>query len=190
MASKAALTYIFGASFTSLPTQSLADRRDILLYRPSCKQKHTPMADSSQTKPARSVAAHAGLNLLNEKTGFIPPRRVRESGLCSLWDNFPQMYFLICHFMESFELEGTCKGHPDQTFAMTRDTYSAQRPIQPDCECLQGRDIHHLSGYPVPVPPPLLYNVSSLYPVQISGLKPFPLVLSQQTLLKSLSPSF
>lgn len=147
MASKAALTYIFGASFTSLPTQSLADRRDILLYRPSCKQKHTPMADSSQTKPARSVAAHAGLNLLNEKIGFIPPRRVRESGLCSLWDNFPQMYFLICHFMLSFELEGTCKGHPDQTLAMTRDTYSAQRPIQPDCECLQGQDIHHLSGW-------------------------------------------
>lgn len=88
MARKAALTCIFGASFTSLPSHSLTDHRDTLLYRPYRKQKRTPTDDSSQTKTARSTAAHAGLNL-PEKFWFIPPRSIEESGLCSLWDTIP-----------------------------------------------------------------------------------------------------
>jgi len=66
----------------------------------------------------------------------------------------------------------------------------AQNTIQPDLECLHGWDIHHLSGQPVPLfhhpGSILIYNLN----LPFNSLKPLPLVLSQQTLLKSLPPSF
>ena len=51
--------------------------------------------------------------------------------------------------MELFELEGTFKGHLVQL--PCSEWGGAKSPIQPDLECLQGWDIHHLSGQPVPV---------------------------------------
>ena len=63
----------------------------------------------------------------------------------------PQTHRII----ESFELEGTVKGHLVQLLCHEQGhlqlNQSAQSPIQPDLECLQGRGIHHISGQPVPV---------------------------------------
>ena len=41
----------------------------------------------------------------------------------------------------------------------------AQRPIQPDIECLQAWGIYHLSGQPVPVSHHPYHKKTSLYPV-------------------------
>ena len=64
--------------------------------------------------------------------------------------------------------------------------------MQPDFECLQGHGIHHFSWQPVPVPHhpyhKTLFLIYSLnFPFLIETIS---LVLSQQTLLKSLSPFF
>ena len=63
----------------------------------------------------------------------------------------------------------------------------AQSSVQPDLACLQGQGIQHLSGQYVSIK-----NCFLLSNVNLPSfvLKPFPLVLSQQVLLKSLSPSF
>mgnify|MGYP001854071540 CR=1 FL=1 len=75
-----------------------------------------------------------------------------------------------------------------------RDTHSSIRcsqPLQPDLGCFQGRD-STTSRQPVPLPHQPCHK--ELFPyIQskslIFSLRSFPLVLSQQTLLKSLSPS-
>ena len=57
---------------------------------------------------------------------------------------------------ESFELEGTLKGHLVQHPCSQQEhlqlDQDAQSPSQPDLECLQGQGIRHISGQPVPVP--------------------------------------
>jgi len=67
----------------------------------------------------------------------------------------------------------------------------AWSPVQPNLECPQGWDIHNLSWQPVPVPPHCknFFLISSTIFSSFS-LKPFLLVLSQHSLLKSLFPSF
>ena len=68
----------------------------------------------------------------------------------------------------------------------------AQSPVQSD-QCLQGWGIHHLSGQPVPVAHypycKVFFLISSLN-LSCFSLKPFPPILSSQTLQKCLSPSF
>jgi len=84
--------------------------------------------------------------------------------------------------IESFELEGIFKDHLVQLLH--------QSPVQPDLEYLWGQSTHHLSGQPAPLPhylrckKPFPY-VQSKSPLFI--LKLFPIVLSQQTPLKSRS---
>ena len=63
----------------------------------------------------------------------------------------PNISFII----ESFELEGSLKGHLvllscNEQRHLQLDQV-VQSPVQPDFEC-QGWGIHHLSGQPVPVP--------------------------------------
>ena len=57
--------------------------------------------------------------------------------------------------IEEFGLEGIFKGHlvqhPGSKQGHVQLDQSAQSPVQPDFECLQGWGIDHLSGQPVPV---------------------------------------
>lgn len=58
--------------------------------------------------------------------------------------------------IESFEVEGTLKGYLVQFLCneqghLQLDPF-AQNLVQPDLKCLQGWDIHHLSGQPLSVP--------------------------------------
>ena len=61
----------------------------------------------------------------------------------------------LIRLIESLELEGTFKGHlvqllcNDQGYSQLDQV--AQVLIQPRLESLQGWDIHHISGQPVPV---------------------------------------
>ena len=99
--------------------------------------------------------------------------------------------------MESLELEGTSKGHlvqhPCSKQGHPQLGQVVQGLIQSDLESCQGLDINHISGQPVPVLHhphwKRVFLISNLN-LPSSSLKPFPLVLSPQTLLKSLSPSF
>ena len=77
---------------------------------------------------------------------------------------------------------------------MNGDTHSSIRcsePLQPDLGCLQGWGIHsplgNLCQCPTTHTVKNILLISNLN-LSFSSLKPFPLVLSQQTLLKSLSP--
>jgi len=98
---------------------------------------------------------------------------------------------------ESCQLEWTFKGHPVQPPCSEQGhpqlDQIAQSPLQPDHECLQGRDIHHLSGQPVPMPHhshcKRFFFISNLS-LPSRSLRPFSLILSPQTLLKSLSLFF
>ena len=95
-----------------------------------------------------------------------------------------------------FELEGFFKGHLaklpcDEQEHLQLDQV-AQSPVQPDLECLQGWEIHHLSGQPVPVPHHsyckkrnffLIFNLN----FSSFSLKPFPLVLSPQAAEESVT---
>ena len=58
--------------------------------------------------------------------------------------------------MESFEMEGTLKGHlvqfPCNEQGHLQLSQVAQNLFQPDLECLQGWGIHLLSGQLVPLP--------------------------------------
>jgi len=64
----------------------------------------------------------------------------------------------------------------------------AQSPTQPDLECLQGQDRQQISGQPVQCFTTLISFFLIFKPKLPSfSLKPFPPVLSQQTLLKSLT---
>jgi len=99
--------------------------------------------------------------------------------------------------IEQFGLEGTFKGHLVQTPCNEQGHLQldqvAWSPVQPGCDCFQGWGIHHLSGQHVPVfhqahcknfLPYISLNLPSF------SFKPLPLVLLQQALLKTLSPSF
>jgi len=69
----------------------------------------------------------------------------------------------------------------------------AQSPIQSDLGCIQGQGTHLHSGQPVPVPyRPYckIFLLTRNLNLPSFNLKPFLLVLSEKTLLKSLSPSF
>ena len=66
----------------------------------------------------------------------------------------------------------------------------AQSLIQPALECIQGQGFHYLSGQPVPVSHHPCFFLITNPNVSFLSLKPLPLVLLPQTLLKSLSPSF
>ena len=88
--------------------------------------------------------------------------------------------------------KGPFKGHLVQLPCSEQDHLQLdqvpQGPIQPFLECLWGQGFHHLFGQPVLV---LQYPYHKNLPCYIlSSLQPFPLVLSQQILLKSLPPSF
>jgi len=101
--------------------------------------------------------------------------------------------------IESFGLEGTFWGHLVHPCCNEQDHLQldqvAQRPIQPDLQCFQGRGIYHLSGQHLPVfqlhckkflPYVLIYRSN----LPFFSLKILSLMLSQPALLKSLSPSF
>lgn len=64
---------------------------------------------------------------------------------------------------ESFQLEGTFKGHLVQLPCTEQGHLQldqvAQSPVYADLECLQGQSSHHLSRQPVPV----LHNISLIY---------------------------
>ena len=65
----------------------------------------------------------------------------------------------------------------------------AQNLVQPALESVWERGFHHVSGQCAQVPCHLFFCISNLNLPSFS-LKPLPLVLSPQTPLKSLSPSF
>ena len=97
---------------------------------------------------------------------------------------------------ESSELEGTFKGHTVQLSCNEQGHAQldqvVQGWIQPHPESLQGQGFYHISGKPVPAFTALtakdFFFIYNLHLLSLS-IKPFPLVLSPQTLLKSLSPS-
>ena len=98
--------------------------------------------------------------------------------------------------VESFKLEGNPKGHVIPLPAANRDTYSSIRcsePLQPDRGCLQGQgsttSLRNLFQHLTTMTVKTFFLISNLNLPSFS-LKPLPLVLSQQTLLKSLSPCF
>jgi len=129
--------------------------------------------------------------VLSSGKGALKPRKEKSnckktSFQCAGW----------C-IVESFELEGTFKGHlvqlPCREQGHLQLDQVAQSPVQPGLECLQGWGTQHLSWQP----PAVLHHHHHKKPVLISSpnvtffsLKLFPVVLSQQTLLKSLSLSF
>ncbi|KAK4811229.1 hypothetical protein QYF61_022126, partial [Mycteria americana] len=86
---------------------------------------------------------------------------------------------ILCWITEWFGLEGTFKGHlvqpPCNEQGHLQLDQAAQNPVQPGLECFQGWGIYHLPGQPVPV-----LNLPSF------SLKPLPLVLSLQALVKIL----
>ena len=98
--------------------------------------------------------------------------------------------------LESYELEGTLEGpsspNPCNEQGHLQLHQVAQSPVQPDLECLQGWSIHCLSGQPVPVPHHSYYNFFLISNLNLfsSSLNLFRLVLSQQTVLKTLSITF
>lgn len=63
-------------------------------------------------------------------------------------------------------------------------------PLQPDLACLHGWGIHTCIGNPCQCLTILTIKAYFLLSNLNLHLKPFPLVLSQQTLLKSLTSSF
>lgn len=66
---------------------------------------------------------------------------------------FNSIEFEFCRIIESFEFKGTSKGHLVHFLCDEKgDLQLDQSPIQPDLDNLQGQDIHHTSGQPVPVP--------------------------------------
>jgi len=70
-----------------------------------------------------------------------------------------QIIYQNLNFIESFELEGTFKGHliqlPCSEEGHLQLGQITQSPVQP--ECLQGEGSHHLSGQTFPsASPPLL----------------------------------
>lgn len=109
--------------------------------------------------------------------------------------------FYVNIIIESFELEGNLEVCLDQLpcseQGLLQLDQGAQHSVQPDLERLQGQDIYYISGPPVPAPHhPIkkkknhnFFLISNLSLPPFS-LKPFPLILSQQSLLKSLFPSF
>ena len=113
-------------------------------------------------------------------------------------DRKPSSSQLQCHnhrTIESFELEGSRKGHLVQPPCSEQghlQLHWGQDPVKPDLGCLQGWGIHHISGQPVPVlhhpycRKHLPYNQSTSPDI----LKPFPLVVLQQNMLKSPFTSF
>ena len=97
--------------------------------------------------------------------------------------------------VESFQLEGTLRGRlaqlPCNEQGHPQLDQGAQSPVWPDLECLQGWGIHHLSGQSerqclTTLTLKIFFLISNLNLPSFS-LKPFHLVLSQQTLLKSLA---
>ena len=100
------------------------------------------------------------------------------------------------HIIEWLGLEGTFEGHLVQPHSNKQGhlqlDQAAQGPVQPHLERFQGGGIYHLSGQPIPVfhhPQCKKFIIASVNLPSFSS-KPLPLVLSQQALLKSLSPSF
>ena len=99
--------------------------------------------------------------------------------------------------IEQFGLEGTFKGHPVQLPCNKQEQIQldqvAWSPVQPELECSQGGASTTSLGSTFQCFTTLLvknfFCISSLDLPSFS-LKPLPLVLSQQALLKSLSPSF
>ena len=91
--------------------------------------------------------------------------------------------------IESFELEGTFKGHPGHEQGHPQ---LCQVLRAPSSLTLSVSKHPPLRAACASASLPLLLKTSSLYPVCISNfiLKPFPLFLSPQILLKRLSPSF
>ena len=91
----------------------------------------------------------------------------------------------------------TLKGHLAQLSCNEQEhpelNQGARSPSTLSLDVSRDRAIHCLSGHPVPVPHTLMvknfFLISNLN-LPSCSLKPFLLVLSQQTLLKSLSPSF
>ena len=59
----------------------------------------------------------------------------------------------FCRIIESFEFEGTFKGHLVHFLCDEKGHVQLdQSPVQPDLDSLQGQDTHHTSGQPVAVP--------------------------------------
>jgi len=58
--------------------------------------------------------------------------------------------------LDSFELEGTLKGHLFQlhcnVWGNLQQEQAVQSLAQPDLQCLQGLGICHISGHPLPLP--------------------------------------
>ena len=120
-----------------------------------------------------------------------------EDSLQKMKEEDLELTFINCStVIESSELEETFKvllvQPPCREQGHLQLDQVAQTPIQLDLGCLQGHGIHHLSGHSSSASSLLLKNsfiISSLNLPSFS-LKSFPLVLSQQTPLKSLCPSF
>jgi len=121
--------------------------------------------------------------------GFLLPV-LFLSGTCggvSGWEDTGHFHRIV----ELFELEWTCKG-----YVVIRDSHSSiscSEPLQGDTECLQGWGTTTSLGNLCQCLPTLIIKCIFFISnpnLPSSSLKTFPLVLSQQTLLKSLPPSF
>ena len=118
-----------------------------------------------------------------------------QAGLKPLANRYPSCsaeVSVVCRITESFELEGTVKGHLVQPPCTEQGHPQLHRVLRdpPASPWLHaGMGHHHLSGQPVPLPHhPYPKRASSIYPAYITHLIPFPRVLSQQPLLRTLSP--